>query len=70
VPDAVVELLKLFESDRTPNEEPAAFFKRVDPKRVVAALGPLLGPPVPGDEADIGETSGFQVAVGEGECAA
>ncbi|HEY2509715.1 MAG TPA: nitrite/sulfite reductase [Polyangiaceae bacterium] len=70
VPDAVVELLKLFETDRLENEEPATFFQRVDPKRVVAALTPLLGPPVPGDEADIGETTGFLVAIGQGECAA
>jgi sulfite reductase (NADPH) hemoprotein beta-component len=70
VPEAVVKLLELFESDRTEGEEPAAFFQRVDAKRVVQALGPLLGPAVAGEEADIGETSGFLVAIGAGECAA
>ena len=70
VPDAVVALLELFESDGQAGEEPAAFFKRVEPKRVVEALGPLLGPALPGEETDIGETQGFQVAIGAGECAA
>jgi sulfite reductase beta subunit-like hemoprotein len=70
VPDAVAALLELFESDARAEEEPAAFFKRVDPKRVVEALGPILAPAVPGEESDIGETVGFQVAIGAGECAA
>ncbi len=70
VPDAVVALLELFESDAKPGEEPAAFFRRVDPKRVVESLGTLLGPALPGEEADIGETQGFHVAIGAGECAA
>ena len=70
VPDAVVALLELFESDGKPGEEPAAFFQRVDAKRVVEALGALLGPALPGEESDIGETQGFHVAIGAGECAA
>ncbi len=70
VPDAVVALLELFESDGKPGEEPATFFQRVDAKRVVEALGPLLAPAAPGEETDIGETQGFQVAFGAGECAA
>ena len=70
VPDAVAALLELFESDADAGEEPAAFFKRVDPKRVVEALGSILAPAVPGEESDIGETQGFHVAIGAGECAA
>jgi sulfite reductase (ferredoxin) len=70
VPDAVVALLGLFESDAQAGEAPAAFFKRVDPKRVVEALAPLLGPATPEEASDIGETQGFHVVIGAGECAA
>ncbi|MGO9000298.1 MAG: nitrite/sulfite reductase [Polyangiaceae bacterium] len=70
VPDAVVALLGLFESDGRAGEEPAAFFQRVDPKRVVETLGALLGPATAEEAADIGETQGFHVAIGAGECAA
>jgi sulfite reductase (ferredoxin) len=70
VPDAVVALLGLFESDAQAGEEPAAFFQRVDPKRIVEALGSLLGPATPDEASDIGETQGFHVAIGAGECAA
>jgi sulfite reductase (ferredoxin) len=70
VPDAVVELLRLFESDHAEGETPAGFFHRVDPKRVVQALASVLGPPSSGDESDVGQTSGFHVAIGAGECAA
>jgi sulfite reductase (ferredoxin) len=70
VPEAVVKLLALYESDRGADETPNAFFRRVDPKRVVAALGDLVSGFAEGEEADLGETVGFQVAVGEGECAA
>ncbi|MBI2391289.1 MAG: nitrite/sulfite reductase [Deltaproteobacteria bacterium] len=70
VPEAVVKLLALYQSDRAEGETPNAFFRRVDPKRVVAALGDLLAGFAAGEEADIGETVGFEVAVGQGECAA
>ncbi|MGZ3473219.1 MAG: nitrite/sulfite reductase, partial [Polyangiales bacterium] len=71
VPEAVVRLLKLYESDRTSAEEtPNAFFRRVDPKRVTTALADLTTGFAAGEEADIGEQTGFQVAIGEGECAA
>jgi sulfite reductase beta subunit-like hemoprotein len=69
-PEAVVLLLRLFETDKKPDDTPKAFFRTVDPKRVVAALAPVLGPPTPDDLADIGETVGFQVETGVGECAA
>jgi sulfite reductase beta subunit-like hemoprotein len=71
VPEAVALLIKLFETDRTEGETPAAFFRRVDPKRVVAVLGELAAtPPKSGENADIGEEVGFEVAIGAGECAA
>jgi sulfite reductase (ferredoxin) len=70
VPEAVVRLLALYEAERTEGETPKAFFKRVDGKKAVAALGDLTTGFQAGEEADIGETVGFQVAVGEGECAA
>lgn len=71
VPDAVVRLLRLYGADRSEGESATAFFQRVEPKRVVDALGEILAaPPTKEEIADIGETSGFEVAVGEGECAA
>jgi sulfite reductase beta subunit-like hemoprotein len=71
VPDAVAALLKLYEAERNPDETPASFYKRVDPKRVVAALGDLVAHgPEQGEERDIGEETGFEVAIGAGECAA
>jgi sulfite reductase beta subunit-like hemoprotein len=71
VPDAVAVLVKLFESDHEPGETPARFFVRVDPKRVVAALGDIAtAAPEPQEQTDIGEETGFHVAIGAGECAA
>jgi sulfite reductase beta subunit-like hemoprotein len=70
VPEAVVALLRLFETDRAEGETTAAFFARVAPKRVVESLAAVLGPPAAGDEIDIGQSTGFLVAIGAGECAA
>lgn len=71
VPEAVAALIKLFETDRAEGETPAEFYKRVDPKRVVAVLGEITSlPPSSGEEKDIGEETGFEVAIGAGECAA
>ena len=71
VPEAVALLLKLYESDRRENESPTDFFRRVDPKRVVAVLGALATEaPKGGEEIDIGADAGFEVAIGAGECAA
>jgi sulfite reductase beta subunit-like hemoprotein len=71
VPDAVVRLLALFDAEHTPGETPEKFFERVDGKRVVAALGELVtDAPRAGEGVDIGETTGFMVMTGEGECAA
>jgi len=72
VPDAVVLLMKLYETDRKESERPRQFFQRVDPKRVTATLASLAGPPeAQAHEAiDIGETQGFVIDTKEGECAA
>ena len=45
VPEAVVRLLRFYEAERTAGESPAAFFERVDGKRVVAALGDVVTAP-------------------------
>jgi sulfite reductase beta subunit-like hemoprotein len=71
VPEAVAVLLKLYETERTDGETPADFYRRVDPKRVVAVLGDIASSaPQAGEDADIGEKTGFHVAIGAGECAA
>ena len=71
VPDAVVRLLHFYEAERTAGETPMAFFERIDGKRVVAALGDVVTAATKPDErADIGETAGFLIHSGEGECAA
>jgi sulfite reductase (ferredoxin) len=71
VPEAVAVLLKLYETERTDGETPADFYRRVDPKRVVAVLGDIAASvPQAGEDTDIGENTGFHVAIGAGECAA
>jgi sulfite reductase (ferredoxin) len=70
VPDAVVALMKLFETERLESESPTVFFSRIEPKKVTAALAAYLVPPERGEEADIGEAQGFSLHTGEGECAA
>ncbi|MEO8799259.1 MAG: nitrite/sulfite reductase, partial [Polyangiaceae bacterium] len=70
VPDAVVALLKLFDAEKTDGEKVSAFFERVDPNKVVVALGELTRTYEPGDELDIGQSTGFMVETREGECAA
>lgn len=71
VPEAVVRMMRLFEAERTEGETPAAFFTRVDPKRIVAILGDVVtAPPTDAEVADVGEDQGFLVHSGEGECAA
>ncbi len=71
VPDAVALLLALYARERAEDETPSAFFERVDPKHVIAALGDVLTtPPGQGETSDIGEAGGFQLKTGAGECAA
>ena len=63
--------MKLYEAERTPEQSASDFYRSVDPKRVVAALGDLVArEPTAGEEQDIGQSQGFQVAIGAGECAA
>jgi sulfite reductase (ferredoxin) len=71
VPDAVVRLLHFYEAESAAGETPMAFFERIDGKRVVAALGDVVtAATTPDERADIGETAGFLIHSGEGECAA
>ena len=71
VPEAVVRLLRFYEAERTAGESPAAFFERIDGKRVVAALGDVVtAQAAPDERADVGESAGFLIHSGEGECAA
>lgn len=71
IPEVVARLLRLFDAERTEGETPAAFFERIDGKRVVAALGDVVtAAPDASEAADVGEDAGFVVLTGEGECAA
>jgi sulfite reductase (ferredoxin) len=71
VPEAIASLFKLYAHDRAADESPTSFFERVDPKRVVAALGDVLTrAPTAEEITDVGEVSGFQIKTGAGECAA
>ncbi len=71
VPDAVVRLLARYDAERQPGETPAAFFERIDAKRVVAVLGEIITAPPTADEInDVGQNAGFVVETGAGECAA
>jgi sulfite reductase (ferredoxin) len=73
VPEAVARLLSLYERERAGDESPAAFYERVESSQVSALLQDLaaLDAQTP-DEVflDIGESVGFRVAIGEGDCAA
>jgi len=71
VPEAVAVLLKLYDTERTEGETTADFYRRVDPKHVVAVLGDIAtSAPRPAEQTDIGEQTGFHVSIGAGECAA
>jgi sulfite reductase beta subunit-like hemoprotein len=71
LPEAVAVLVKLYDAEHKDGETPAEFFRKVDPKRVVSALGDLASAaPEGGEEVDVGEQAGFHVAIGAGECAA
>jgi len=71
VPEAVVRLLRYYEAERTHGESPATFFERVDGKKVVAALGDVVTAVAgPDERTDVGESAGFLIHSGEGECAA
>ncbi|MBL8605527.1 MAG: nitrite/sulfite reductase [Myxococcales bacterium] len=73
VPEAVGRLLGLYVDARHADETPDAFYARVESKTVSALLEDLaaLDAATP-DEVflDLGQDQGFQIAIGEGECAA
>ena len=73
VPEAVARMLTLYEGERVGDESPAAFYERVESSRVSALLQDLAALDAQtADEVflDIGESVGFRVAIGEGDCAA
>jgi sulfite reductase beta subunit-like hemoprotein len=70
VPDAVVVLLKLFDAEKSEGQTVSQFFESIDPKKVIAALTDSTRPYEPGDETDIGQSTGFLVETRDGECAA
>ena len=73
VDEAVARLVRLYSAERTEGETATVFYTRVTAARVHALLDDLaeLDATTP-DEMflDLGETLGFKVAIGEGECAA
>ena len=73
VAEAVARLVQLYADEKADGETATAFYKRVTGARVHALLDDLAD--LDSDTADetfldIGETMGFRVAIGEGECAA
>lgn len=73
VAEAVARLVRLYPAERAEGETATAFYLRVTPARVHALLDDLAElDAATSDETflDIGETVGFRVAIGEGECAA
>jgi sulfite reductase (ferredoxin) len=73
VPEAMARLLKLYTAERAEGDTPDRFFRDLAGPRVEALLHDLvaLDADTPDDIfLDIGQAQGFQVAIGEGECAA
>ncbi|MDP3278829.1 MAG: nitrite/sulfite reductase [Deltaproteobacteria bacterium] len=73
VAECVERLLQLFKSDRTTQETPRDFFRRVTSERVVEVLGSLTVLDETASEldfVDLGQEEGFEVKLGKGECAA
>jgi len=73
VPEAMARLLALYAAERTEGDTADSYFRDLPSPRVEALLRDLvaLDAETP-DEVflDIGQAQGFQVAIGEGECAA
>jgi sulfite reductase (NADPH) hemoprotein beta-component len=71
--EALDRLSKLFADERLPNETAAAFFHRVDVRRLTALLDDLEGLTTqtaePQDFIDLAETSAFRPETMDGECA-
>jgi sulfite reductase (ferredoxin) len=74
VPEAVAQLLALYEKEKREGEAALAFFRRVDAEAVKAHLLPLseFDPATakPEEYLDHGDDQPFVVAIGAGECAA
>ena len=71
VPDAVAALLALYDREHVEDETPEHFYGRVDPRQVIATLGEIASAvPTSVETQDVGVETGFEVAIGAGECAA
>jgi sulfite reductase beta subunit-like hemoprotein len=74
VPEAVAQLLALYEKDKREGEAALAFFRRVDAEVVKAHLASLSefdpATALPDEYLDHGDDQPFVVAIGAGECAA
>jgi sulfite reductase beta subunit-like hemoprotein len=74
IPEAVAQLLELYQRDKQADEAPLAFFRRVEAEVVKAALAHLTdfdpGTAKPEEYLDLGDEQPFVVAIGQGECAA
>jgi len=72
--EAVSRLIMLYKSDRLPDEEAAAFFRRIPQERVKSLLADLEALTVvdsrPEDFVDLAEDTEFKVETMEGECSA
>jgi sulfite reductase beta subunit-like hemoprotein len=72
-PDALIELLHLWERERKEGEKALDFFRRVEPEKVKTALAALSkideATATPEDFLDNGDTNEFVVNTGDGECA-
>jgi hypothetical protein len=69
----VDRLLTLYRDERADGEQPAIFFRRVEPGRVKTLLADLetmtAEDATPEDFIDLGETQAFVPEVMDGECA-
>lgn len=73
VAEAVARLVDLYSAERAEGETPTVFYTRVSAQRVHELLDDLaaLEASTPDEDfLDIGEETGFKIAIGEGECAA
>jgi sulfite reductase (NADPH) hemoprotein beta-component len=70
---AIDRLLALYREGRDPGESLGAFYRRVPPETVTAALKDIAqmlpNEPTADDFIDLGETQAFETVVMEGECA-
>lgn len=73
VPDLVARLIAFYQQEKQPGEEALAFFRRVEPAAVKAAVADLVAfdekTAKPEEYLDCGDDQKFVVAIGQGECA-